>query len=236
MRAETALACLLGVGLLSTSHAAFATSATLRSGAVRPGLCMKKDAAALAAAESKGSGVPSDTDAAAGPMSRRSLLGAGAGMLLGVAAPVYAGEKTTKMTGMSNAELAKAVEKDVVQVRVPSRACTRPPDHFTYNAIDGDSRGGQQLQGHHALGGRRCNCVELPLFSASTTSLQGQFMVTGDLTRGLYDEGCTFTDEIDTYSLDKWIQGTQKLFKNDYSHMDLDGGRKFSFDQYWYWF
>ena len=166
MRAETALACLLGVGLLSTSHAAFATSATLRSG--RPGLkhmCMKKDAAALAAAESKGSGVPSDSDAAAGPISRRSLLGAGAGMLLGMAAPVYAGEKTTKMTGMSNAELAKAVEKDVVQVRVPSRACTRPPDHFTCNAIDGDSRGGQQRKGHHALGGRRCNCVELPLFS-----------------------------------------------------------------------
>jgi hypothetical protein len=56
-------------------------------------------------------------------------------------------------------------------------------------------------------------------------------MVTGDLTRGLYDEGCTFTDEIDTYSLDKWIQGTQKLFKNDYSHMDLDGGRNHSFDK-----
>ena len=28
---------------------------------------------------------------------------------------------------------------------------------------------------------------------------------------------CTFTDEIDTYTLDKWIQGTALLFKNDYS-------------------
>eukprot|EP00961_Rhodomonas_salina_P103035 1385511-Rhodomonas_salina.1 len=28
--------------------------------------------------------------------------------------------------------------------------------------------------------------------------------VTGDLTRALYDESCTFTDEIDTYTLDKW--------------------------------
>jgi hypothetical protein len=117
------LGCLLGFGLLSTSHAAFATSAALRSGAVRPCLkhmCMKKDAAAAsAAAESKEGGVP--WDAAAGPMSRRSLLGAGAGMLLGMAAPVFAGEKTTKMTGMSNAELAKAVEKDVVEVSAVAR-------------------------------------------------------------------------------------------------------------------
>jgi len=50
-----------------------------------------------------------------------------------------------------------------------------------------------------------------------------QFMVTGDLTRSLYDESCTFTDEIDTYTLDKWIDGTSKLFRNDYSKMELDG-------------
>jgi hypothetical protein len=84
--------------------------------------------------------------------------------------------------------------------------------------------------------------------------------------RSLYDESCTFTDEIDTYTLDKWfaehfrssppfiemspvlsralcelrslpssivnsrilsrscrIQGTQLLFSNAYSHVDLDG-------------
>mmetsp|Transcript_45498 Transcript_45498/g.110754 ORF Transcript_45498/g.110754 Transcript_45498/m.110754 type:complete len:224 (-) Transcript_45498:44-715(-) len=50
-----------------------------------------------------------------------------------------------------------------------------------------------------------------------------QFMVTGDLTRELYSEDCTFQDEIDTYKLEKWIDGTRKLFKNEYSHMDLDG-------------
>ena len=50
-----------------------------------------------------------------------------------------------------------------------------------------------------------------------------QFMVTGVLTRGLYDESCTFKDGIDTYSLDKWIEGTGLLFKNDYSKMELDG-------------
>lgn len=97
-------------------------------------------------------------------------------------------------------------------------------------AVGSNERGTMLLEGEDAIV-LNCHCS-----LAFSTSLQGQFMVTGDLTRGLYDEGCTFTDEIDTYSLDKWIQGTQKLFKNDYSHMDLDGGRKFSFDQYWYWF
>ena len=46
---------------------------------------------------------------------------------------------------------------------------------------------------------------------------ENQFMVTGTLTRSLYAESCEFTDEIDTYTLDKWIQGTGLLFKNDYS-------------------
>jgi hypothetical protein len=39
-------------------------------------------------------------------------------------------------------------------------------------------------------------------------------------------QACTFTDEIDTYTLDKWIQGTSLLFKNDYSKMELDGEMK----------
>lgn len=34
--------------------------------------------------------------------------------------------------------------------------------------------------------------------------VEKQFMVTGDLTRELYSEECTFKDEIDTYALDKW--------------------------------
>ena len=53
--------------------------------------------------------------------------------------------------------------------------------------------------------------------------VQQQFMVTGALTRELYDESCTFTDEIDTYTLDKWVKGTALLFKNDYSKMEFDG-------------
>jgi len=53
--------------------------------------------------------------------------------------------------------------------------------------------------------------------------VKNQFMVTGALTRSLYDEKCTFTDEIDTYTLEKWMDGTAKLFQNDYSKMELDG-------------
>ena len=34
---------------------------------------------------------------------------------------------------------------------------------------------------------------------------EGQFLVTGALTRSIYDESCTFKDEIDTYTLDKWM-------------------------------
>jgi len=38
------------------------------------------------------------------------------------------------------------------------------------------------------------------------------FMVSADLTRAVYDEACTFTDEIDTYEIDKFIKGTKALF------------------------
>ncbi|KAG7337778.1 hypothetical protein IV203_017792 [Nitzschia inconspicua] len=49
-----------------------------------------------------------------------------------------------------------------------------------------------------------------------------QFLVTGRLTRELYDESATFTDEIDTYQLDQWMKGTQKLFVANKSHVDLE--------------
>ena len=45
------------------------------------------------------------------------------------------------------------------------------------------------------------------------------------LTRTLYDEACTFQDEIDTYELDKFIKGTSKLFVADRSHVDLTSAR-----------
>lgn len=48
-----------------------------------------------------------------------------------------------------------------------------------------------------------------------------QFMVRADLTRSIYDESATFTDEIDTYQLDPWIQGTKRLFVADKSDVAL---------------
>ena len=50
---------------------------------------------------------------------------------------------------------------------------------------------------------------------------ENQFMVRADLTRSIYDETATFTDEIDTYALDAWIQGTKRLFVANQSHVDL---------------
>jgi hypothetical protein len=49
-----------------------------------------------------------------------------------------------------------------------------------------------------------------------------QFLVTGQLSRELYDESATFTDEIDTYQLEQWMRGTQKLFVGNKSHVDLE--------------
>lgn len=50
---------------------------------------------------------------------------------------------------------------------------------------------------------------------------ENQFMVKADLTRAAYDEGATFTDEIDTYGLDAWIRGTKRLFVANKSHVDI---------------
>lgn len=50
-----------------------------------------------------------------------------------------------------------------------------------------------------------------------------QFLMNGRLTRSIFDEGATFQDEIDTYTLDKWIKGTSRLFNARNSHVELVG-------------
>ena len=50
-----------------------------------------------------------------------------------------------------------------------------------------------------------------------------QLLVTGRLTREIYDEGALSTDEIDAYTLDKWMKGTAVLFVGELSHVDLVG-------------
>lgn len=50
-----------------------------------------------------------------------------------------------------------------------------------------------------------------------------QFLVTGELTRSIYSEDCTFQDEIDTYTLPKWVKGTKALFVGDKSRVQIVG-------------
>jgi hypothetical protein len=49
------------------------------------------------------------------------------------------------------------------------------------------------------------------------------FLVSADLTRSVYDESATFTDEIDVYTMDKWIKGTKALFIPSGSRVTLLG-------------
>lgn len=53
--------------------------------------------------------------------------------------------------------------------------------------------------------------------------LDKQFLVTGDLTSSVYRDTATFTDEIDTYTKEKWTKGTQKLFVSEKSDVRLVG-------------
>lgn len=49
------------------------------------------------------------------------------------------------------------------------------------------------------------------------------FLVSADITRSVYDETATFTDEIDVYTMDKWIKGTKALFIPSGSRVTLVG-------------
>ena len=60
---------------------------------------------------------------------------------------------------------------------------------------------------------------------------ENSFLTTGKLTRAIYDESATFTDEIDTYTMDQWIEGTQKLFVGSGSDLRLVGDVQVSSQQ-----
>jgi hypothetical protein len=53
--------------------------------------------------------------------------------------------------------------------------------------------------------------------------VENQYLCNGRLTRSVYDESASFTDEIDTYGMDQWITGTQKLFVAENSQVRLVG-------------
>jgi hypothetical protein len=50
-----------------------------------------------------------------------------------------------------------------------------------------------------------------------------QALITADFTRAIYSEKASFQDEIDTYPIDKYVQGTKALFNAGKSHVDLVG-------------
>mmetsp|Transcript_1998 Transcript_1998/g.5262 ORF Transcript_1998/g.5262 Transcript_1998/m.5262 type:complete len:205 (+) Transcript_1998:132-746(+) len=90
--------------------------------------------------------------------------------------------------------------------------------------------------------GKRTNLSEKDLLEIVVEKdlVENQFLVNGRLTRSVYDESCTFRDEIDTYGLDQWMTGTAKLFDGDRSRVTLvpgsvksDGGTiRFRFVEY----
>ena len=53
--------------------------------------------------------------------------------------------------------------------------------------------------------------------------VERQFLATADFTREIYDEATLFTDEIDTYTLPKFIKGTSSLFVKEKSVVRLVG-------------
>jgi len=61
------------------------------------------------------------------------------------------------------------------------------------------------------------------LKSIIESDLKKDFLVSADITRAVYDESATFTDEIDTYTMDKWIKGTKALFVAEKSKLDIVG-------------
>ena len=48
-----------------------------------------------------------------------------------------------------------------------------------------------------------------------------QALITADFTRSIYNEKCKFKDEIDTYSMNQYIQGTKALFIPEKSNVKL---------------
>eukprot|EP01041_Mallomonas_annulata_P002470 gene2470-4794_t len=51
--------------------------------------------------------------------------------------------------------------------------------------------------------------------------LKRQALATADFTRDIYDESCTFQDEINTYEIDEYVKGTKALFNGPRSIVTL---------------
>ena len=81
---------------------------------------------------------------------------------------------------------------------------------------------GLSLPKEHARAAEKLSDAELAKIVQSDL-IDRQFLVTGDITRSIYQPTATFTDEIDTYSLEQWVKGTQRLFVGSKSDVRLVG-------------
>lgn len=71
---------------------------------------------------------------------------------------------------------------------------------------------------------KRTNISDDELKKIITSDMvERSFLVSADLTRDIYDERSVFTDEIDSYPIEKWITGTKRLFVPSGSRVSLVG-------------
>ena len=80
------------------------------------------------------------------------------------------------------------------------------------------------LHGAYASEDKQLNLSNEELKKIITSDMVDKsFLVSADITRSIYDESATFTDEIDVYTMDKWIKGTKSLFVASGSQVRLVG-------------
>jgi len=76
----------------------------------------------------------------------------------------------------------------------------------------------------HSSGDKQTNLSDASLRQIILSDIVDKsFLVSADITRSVYDETATFTDEIDAYTMDKWIKGTKSLFIPSGSRVSLVG-------------
>jgi len=86
--------------------------------------------------------------------------------------------------------------------RVCSHVCAMTLSNVCHDSLRCDTS--------HSCDRRGCSCAIMHLYVCVTWLIAMWH-------DSLKWQSCMFTDEIDTYTLDKWISGTSLLFKNDYS-------------------
>ena len=82
---------------------------------------------------------------------------------------------------------------------------------------------GLQVEKAVAAEEKLMNLSDEELKAIVLSDLEKDFLVSADITRAIYDESATFTDEIDVYTMDKWIKGTKALFVAEKSKLDILG-------------